>query len=61
MRSLSRRQSIAATISGVAEYYAGTAVAEDLLYFSALLEFLGFTVAATLLTGLVGRPRDSTP
>ncbi|CAK0808372.1 unnamed protein product [Prorocentrum cordatum] len=41
---------IVATSSGVAEYYAATAVAEDLLYFKSLLEFMGFTVAATLLT-----------
>ncbi|CAK0870594.1 unnamed protein product [Prorocentrum cordatum] len=50
MHSFSRRQSIVATSSGVAEYYAATAVAEDLLYFKSLLEFMGFTVAATLLT-----------
>ncbi|CAK0881954.1 unnamed protein product, partial [Prorocentrum cordatum] len=50
MHSFSRRQGIVATSSGVAEYYAATAVAEDLLYFKSLLEFMGFTVATTLLT-----------
>ncbi|CAK0835553.1 unnamed protein product [Prorocentrum cordatum] len=50
MHSFSRRQGIVATSSGVAEYYAGAAVAEDLLYFKSLLEFMGFTVVATLLT-----------
>ena len=50
MHSISRRQAIVATSSGVAEYYAATAVAEDILYFKSMLEFMGFTVAATLLT-----------
>ncbi|CAK0847992.1 unnamed protein product, partial [Prorocentrum cordatum] len=50
MHSFSRRQGIAATSSGAAEYYAATAVAEDLLYFKSLLEFMCFAVAATLLT-----------
>eukprot|EP00959_Pyramimonas_sp_CCMP1952_P241966 5057791-Pyramimonas_sp.AAC.1 len=50
MHSLSRRQGIVATSSGVAEYCAATAVTEDLLYFKSLLEFMGFTAATTLLT-----------
>ncbi|CAK0869723.1 unnamed protein product [Prorocentrum cordatum] len=50
IHSFRRRQAIAATSSGVAEYDAAIAVAEDLLYFKSLLEFMGFTVAATLLT-----------
>eukprot|EP00959_Pyramimonas_sp_CCMP1952_P286810 5997652-Pyramimonas_sp.AAC.1 len=50
MHSFRGRQGIVATSSGVAEYYAATAVAEDPLYFKSLLEFMGFTVAATLLT-----------
>eukprot|EP00959_Pyramimonas_sp_CCMP1952_P306539 6415415-Pyramimonas_sp.AAC.1 len=50
MHSFSRRQGIAATSSGVAECYAAAAVAEDLLYFKSLLEFMGFTVATILLT-----------
>ncbi|CAK0797434.1 unnamed protein product, partial [Prorocentrum cordatum] len=48
MHSFSRRQGVVATSSGVAAHCAATAVAEDLLYFKSLLEFMGFAVVRNL-------------
>ena len=42
MHGFRRRQSVIATSSAVAEYYAGPSVAEDLLFFRELCMFFDF-------------------
>ncbi len=46
MHGFSRRQSVIATSSAVAEYYASSSVSEDLLYFREVLIFFDFAPTA---------------
>ena len=50
MNSHSRQQSVVATSSGVAEFYAACSGAEELLGFRAVYEFIGYSVSMTLQT-----------